>query len=394
MSEAVAAKKNLRVGVRVTGGKQWIAGFHYLKNLFTALDNANTALDLVLYAAHETDPAELHLFSDFAKEIVEYNEFDNAKVARFLKAQNLDCVFAAADYGKDLGIPQLSWLFDFQHKDMPELFPERDLRIREEMFARVLEQAQIVILSSNDALQACQKFYPDYVEKARVMSFVAHIPEKAYATDPFTTALKYSLPPRFIYLPNQFWKHKNHDVVIEAVNKAVKNEPSLLVVFSGAMEDTRNQFHGPYLRSKVLMYNLQANIRMLGLIPEDDVFALMRISLAILQPSLYEGWSTVVEQAKALGKPIIISDLPVHREQNPDKAEYFEPHDSDELATILLTAWHNWQPGPDMASEQVAEATIKERSVLLGRRFSQLVGEAVELFAHHETAAPAVPQCK
>lgn len=376
----MSEKRNLRVGVRVTGGKQWIAGFHYLKNLFIALKNAGENLDLVLYAAHETDPAELQVFAEYAKEIIEYAEFKKDKVRKFLQEQNLDCVFATADYGPDLGIPLLSWLFDFQHRDMPELFPERDLNIREEMFQYVLERANVVILSSNHAQAACRKYYPEYVQKTRVMPFVAHIPEEVFRTDPLVAVRKYDLPGKFIYLPNQFWKHKNHDVVIEAVNKAVRIDPSVTVVFSGATVDSRDRFYGPYLRSKIEMYGLQRNIRILGLIDEEDVFSLMRASISILQPSLYEGWSTVVEQAKSLGKPILISDLEVHREQNPEKGQIFKAEDADRLASLLVATAKDGQTGPDRAAEAAALSAVHSRSMLFGKQFRSLVDETIAQF--------------
>ena len=218
------------------------------------------------------------------------------------------------------------------------------------------------------------------------MPFVAHVPDAMFKTDPIAAMRKYNLPPKFIFLPNQFWKHKNHDIVIEAVNKAVKQEPSLVVVFSGAPEDTRDRFYGPYLRSKIQFYELQKHIKILGLIPEEDVFALMRASICILQPSLYEGWSTVVEQAKSLGKPILLSDLEVHREQNPEKGQYFEPHDANKLAHLLITIMREGVPGPDQKAESAALSMVHERSVVFGKQFSQLVHETIDVF--HKSVAP------
>lgn len=386
-------KNNLRVGVRVTGGKQWIAGFHYLKNLCVALRNAGENLDLVLYAAHETDPAELEVFADHAKEIIQYAEYKKDKVRQFLQDQKLDCVFATADYGADLGIPLLSWLFDFQHRDMPELFPQRDLEIREEMFQSVLQRADIVILSSNHSQAACKQYYPQWLDKTRVMPFVAHIPEAMFKVDPSAVRSKYNLPARFIFLPNQFWKHKNHDLVIEAVNKAVKEEPSLVVAFSGAPEDTRDRFYGPYLRSKIQYYRLQKHIKILGLIPEEDVFALMRSSLCILQPSLYEGWSTVVEQAKSLDKPILLSDLEVHREQNPQHAQYFQALDDEELARLMIIAMREGSPGPSEEAEAAALRMVHDRSVIFGRTFSRLVQETIDKFDEQKAIPKAKASC-
>jgi len=82
-------------------------------------------------------------------------------------------------------------------------------------------------------------------------------------------------------------------------------------------------------------HDLKENISFLGLIPRDDQLLLMKYAQAILQPSLFEGWSTVIEDAKSLQVPVIASDLPVNIEQLQDKGTYFKPHDHIALANIL-----------------------------------------------------------
>jgi glycosyltransferase involved in cell wall biosynthesis len=61
----------------------------------------------------------------------------------------------------------------------------------------------------------------------------------------------------------------------------------------------------------------------------------MKYAKAIIQPSLFEGWSTVIEDAKSLQVPVIASNLDVNIEQLEEKGTYFEPHDERALATIL-----------------------------------------------------------
>lgn len=374
--------QKLRVGVRVTGGKQWIAGFHYLTNLFIAIRNANQNIQLVLYSAWETETSELDRFREFTNEIIEIPQRvwgRDDQMGPLLREKKLDCLFATADYGENLGIPQLAWLFDFQHKDMPELFPEKDLKIREEMFQSMADRANMLVLSSHHAAEACRKFYPEVANKIRVMPFVAHITDRVFESDPTDVLKKYNLPSKFVYLPNQFWKHKNHELVVDAVKMAAKTDPSLCVVCSGSTHDPRNWSYGPYLRSKIICLGLNSNIRLLGLIPEEDVFSLMRSSLCILQPSLYEGWSTVVEQAKSLGKPILLSNIQVHKEQRPSRARYFSTENPAELANLIVEA-HSGNPGPDMESEAAGRAECQERSVEFGRKFRQIVEDTIASF--------------
>ena len=80
---------------------------------------------------------------------------------------------------------------------------------------------------------------------------------------------------------------------------------------------------------------------MLGLVPRSDVIALMRYSRALINPSFFEGWSTTVEEAKSTGKRIILSDIDVHKEQNPPDGVFFNPKDPKDLAEKMWSLWTN-----------------------------------------------------
>jgi hypothetical protein len=80
----------------------------------------------------------------------------------------------------------------------------------------------------------------------------------------------------------------------------------------------------------------------------------------LIQPSLFEGWSTVIEEARCMGKPMILSDFPVHLEQNPPKSKYFEKMSSKSLAPIMAEYWQKFSPGPDLELESIAREINKE----------------------------------
>ena len=73
----------------------------------------------------------------------------------------------------------------------------------------------------------------------------------------------------------------------------------------------------------------------MGVIPREHQLGLMKHSLAVIQPSKFEGWSTVVEDAKSLQKQILLSNIPVHVEQMGDSAYYFEPDSAEQLKTLM-----------------------------------------------------------
>ena len=73
---------------------------------------------------------------------------------------------------------------------------------------------------------------------------------------------------------------------------------------------------------------------MVGLVSYKDVFSLIKFSKAVINPSLFEGWSSTVEECKSVGKNMIISDLNVHKEQYPN-ATFFVKNNTYSLKQIL-----------------------------------------------------------
>jgi hypothetical protein len=67
----------------------------------------------------------------------------------------------------------------------------------------------------------------------------------------------------------------------------------------------------------------------------------------------------VVQDAQALGRPLLCSDIAVHREQAPGALGFFNPDRPDALAELLAAKWDGLPPGPDPAAEE--EALAKER---------------------------------
>jgi glycosyltransferase involved in cell wall biosynthesis len=96
---------------------------------------------------------------------------------------------------------------------------------------------------------------------------------------------------------------------------------------------------------------------------------------ALLNPSRFEGWSTTVEEAKAVGTPMLLSDIPVHREQAPN-ARFFGTEDAAALADAIEAS----PPRSFAAIEATARrarAASRERQAAFGTAVSRIVREAV-----------------
>src|SRR5206468_2149333 len=172
---------------------------------------------------------------------------------------------------------------------------------------------------------------------------------------PAGAARQYELPERFFLLPNQFSHHKNHLVAFEAVRLLRARGAAVVVACTGSTFGFRGSDYLDRIESFLSEHDLRDAIRILDLIPRADQVALMRRAIALLQPSAFEGWSTVVEDAKTLGKPLVVSDIAVHREQAPPRATFASVDDPEAWAAAMEELWHSRQPGPHLAEERKGE---------------------------------------
>ncbi len=141
------------------------------------------------------------------------------------------------------------------------------------------------------------------------------------------------------------WKHKNHALVLRALAALGPGEGAP-VVFTGREEDARDPAYGPSVKALAAELGVQDRARFLGFLPRGDQLGLIKGAVAVVQPSLCEGWSTVVEDAKALGRPVLASDIPVHREQLGRHALLFAPDDPQALAALLRAYGEADPPAP------------------------------------------------
>ena len=258
---------------------------------------------------------------------------------KLYSAHDINGVFENAFFhGARTKLPVLVWIPDFQHKQLPQLFSTRRYWKRDIGFRMQLAYRRNVLLSSADAEKDLRNFYPQYSGKTHILRFCAALPSSILDLDFSALQAEYELPDKFIYLPNQFYFHKNHSVVIETLKVLRDAGENITVVASGSITGSPSSNSIDSIRRLIRKYEVGSNFRILGSIPYMHVLGLMLMSSATLNPSLFEGWSTTVEEAKALDVPLILSDIGVHLEQAHDQAQFFDPGNPIGLAERMKFA--------------------------------------------------------
>ncbi len=216
------------------------------------------------------------------------------------------------------------------------------------------------------------------------MQFVADLPAVVELTPHAELKEKYALPERYFHLPNQFWAHKNHDLVLEALALLRGQEIQSRYWRRGNTSDHRQPGHFQALMEKARNVGVLDDFRPLGVVPLEDLMGLMHHSMGVVNPSKFEGWSTSVEEAKSMGKAIVLSDIPVHREQAPSRGTYFSLGDRQALATALAQVAAGWNFDYDRRQMADAAHALPLRRRAFAARYQQIVDATL---AHHSRVA-------
>lgn len=346
-----------KIAFKLMGSGKWIGSLTYLKNTSEIIKNfipeIGTCLLINQQIAARID--DIEQYTEHFDKIIYYSNwleakfpflyklkcffFGNQQIESLLKSQNIKFFFENAEINRFKNIKKIAWIPDFQHYYYPQYFSLPTRISRNFGFLIQSKQAYRVILSSQSAKRDFERIYKGkFSNKLRVVSFSSGFSsldlENQSCCD---VLLNNAITEKFFFVPNQFWPHKEHSLVIEAFEKVFNRKPFLKNKVSLVFTGKPISGHENYYKSvKELSENSpHATVfKFLGNIKYSDVLLLNMHSLAVINPSKFEGWSTIVEEAKTLGTTCILSDLDVNIEQHPS-AYFFKQGNAEELSHLI-----------------------------------------------------------
>jgi glycosyltransferase involved in cell wall biosynthesis len=373
----------------------WVGGINYLSNLLHAIAKIDDRqIEPVLIVSPTTSAKLLSMFPPWQVLQTELLGSQNlywrlisrflhrdVLMERFLKRNNINLLSHSGPLGLFATVPTIGWIPDFQHRRIPEFFSLTELMARDRGYFRITKQCTTVLLSSSDARNDLAKFDPLALRSSRVLSFVAGFAGGAITiVDEESLRVRHGIVGPYLHLPNQFWVHKNHRLVVDALALLRARGRQLLVVCTGHTEDHRWPKYYEELMQHASEQGVAGCFKVLGLVHYKDMISLMKYSVAVINPSLFEGWSTTIEEAKSLGLTVVLSDIPVHREQNPNRGVFFDPDKPDSLADALLTVSERHNPEVDATYQEQAKASLLSRFSLFGTEYQAIALETFSRF--------------
>ncbi|MEO6951251.1 MAG: glycosyltransferase family 1 protein [Polyangia bacterium] len=374
----------MRVGFLFQWNDGWLGGVNYLWNLLYAVTQHERGLiEPVLVAP---PGVELHGLDELGAQLVRADLGStgpfmrtaqrrllgrDSTVARLAEGLHLDAISHSGTFGWSFPVRTVPWIPDLQHHRLPQNFSAKERALRTYGDLSQLIEGDVTIVSSAAAQADCRRYYGPLARYTEVLRFVSQ-PRAVDLPDGQTVQAAYDLPSRFLFLPNQFWRHKNHTVVVDAVAILARRGVKPVVVMTGKGEDYRAPEHYAALMARIDRLGLSSQLRHLGMVPFEMLSALMRDALAVINPSHFEGWSTTVEEARSLGKATLLSDIDVHREQAPPGVTYFPPDDAETLAAEIERVWHG-SNDLDAARAARAAAELPGRTRAFAARYREIV---------------------
>ena len=252
---------------------------------------------------------------------------------------------APSDLSFKLKTPYIMPVHDLQHRlnpQFPEVSADGILERREYLYSNAIPHATAILADSEIGREDILSFYSVNREKVKVLP---HVPP-TYLRNDYTEeerkiiAEKYHLPDRFLFYPANFWRHKNHELMIEALYY-IKTHHRLIIpaVFVGSNPVAYGVFEN--ILELIKRYGIEDQTMFLGYIPNEDMGCLYQLADALVMPTYFGPTNLPYLEAFFTGCPVIGSNIRGIREQVGDGGLLVNPDSPEDLADAILKIWND-----------------------------------------------------
>jgi glycosyltransferase involved in cell wall biosynthesis len=252
----------------------------------------------------------------------------NVDLVKHLEPDLLFCPFSAPYYHRP-GLALVVILHDLQHRVYPLFFSDDQRLFRDQHMQQVARTADRIVCVSEYVRQTLLSFFPSTSERAVTIPH-GLLHSFADSADGVLDRLGLRNTAYLLY-PANFWLHKNHSRLFEAmaIHRKGRRE-SLRLVCTGAPNKAMRA-----LEKKALRELGPGVVVFAGYLDEGEFTALLDGCAALIYPSLYEGFGMPVLEAMARGKPVLCSNATSLPEVADGAAAYFDPNDVRDIARAI-----------------------------------------------------------
>ena len=256
------------------------------------------------------------------------------RILRQINAGLLFCPFTAPTF-RDPAVPTVCTVYDIQFAAYPQFFEPEDYAFRKSLFLDACRNATLLVAISDDS-------------RKRAMAYGALTPNRI-KTIPLSMARRMSPPTdtgqaafleelalssrRYLLYPANFWRHKNHEMLLTAFGIACEQGlPSdVKLVLTGSPGSRKD-----YVQNAAKSFGLSRRVVFPGYLDDTKFALLLYHAGGLIFPSLYEGFGLPIVEAMAIGVPVACSDVTSLPEAAGHAALYFDPRKPVEIARAII----------------------------------------------------------
>lgn len=244
----------------------------------------------------------------------------------------------------DWGVPFIFEVHDLQHRLQPEFpevsYMENEWARREGFFSTAIQKASIVLVDSDEGKKNVLQFYHCDSKKVKVISRTVPSGSKINLSEEKTKRIvkKLNLPTKFFFYPAQFWPHKNHYRIIEAIGMLKKKYSAKIpIVLNGVTFPEWDVLSA--CQALAERYGIEDQVFYLGYISDEELIALYKNAVALVMPTYFGPTNIPYLEAFYHSCPVIASDLPGVREQVGNAALLVNPKDTEIISQAIYNLW-------------------------------------------------------
>lgn len=259
----------------------------------------------------------------------------NPPDALFVPSHVLPAAFIQPGMGK--GIRAVATIHDLGYRHFPQAHPAMQRSYLDLGTRFTAARADAVLVDSCATLRDVVAFYSAPQHKVRV-AYPGHIPlVDVSATQIEATLAKFGLRQRQLFALHvgTLQPRKNLRRLIQAWAEADRSDDAQLVLAGG------QGWGGEDLTADIAAMGVQASVKLLGYVSDEEKSALMRSARAFVFPSLYEGFGFPVLEAQSAGVPVACSNTSSLPEVAGDAALLFDPQDVHAMSDAINCVMHD-----------------------------------------------------
>jgi glycosyltransferase involved in cell wall biosynthesis len=219
---------------------------------------------------------------------------------------NIDIAYFLSPNSLSLGLiqtPMINTVWDLGHRDLPgykEMASATQYTKREFYYSKVIPKSLLVVTDSKKTKKRIEEIYNVPSHKIVDAGLFPDIKNfQNMPADPSSTD-----HGEYLIYPAQFWRHKNHDLLVELMADLSKEFPNLKLYLTGSDKGEMSR-----IRDLIKSSQLEDSINILGYVDSETLTGLIKGAKALVFPSRLGPTNLPPLESLMLGTPVVVTNV-------------------------------------------------------------------------------------